>query len=95
MTYTVPMTTKPALTDHVSWRKVGQKAVLLDLESSEYYTFNETGSRLLELISDSRGAEEMAKVLCEEFEVAPAAAAADVRSFLARLGERGLLSPRA
>lgn len=91
MPYTVGMTTTPALADHVSWRKVGQEAVLLDLDSSEYFTFNGTGCRLLELISASRNIEQIVAALCGEFEVSASAAGADVKRFLARLGRHGLL----
>ena len=81
---------KEVLADHVSWRKIDDTAVLLNLESSEYYTFNATGCRLLELLAESAAPEKMADLLSEEFEVTPAAALADVRRFLFRLHENGL-----
>ena len=82
--------TKTALADHVSWRKVEDTAVLLNLESSEYYTFNAAGCRLLELLSDSQSPETMAGALSEEFDVSPETALADVKRFLSRLIKSGL-----
>jgi len=81
---------KMALADHVSWRRIDNKAVLLNLASSEYYTFNATGCRLLELISESKSLEEMAECLSVEFDVTPGAALADVRRFLSRLQDNDL-----
>lgn len=92
--YTLDMSsTKTALADHVSWRKVEDKGVLLNLESSEYYTFNATGCLLLELLARPQSPEALAERLSEEFEVAPAAALTDVKRFLARLRENGLARP--
>ena len=67
-----------------------ERAVLLNIANSEYYTFNATGCRLLELLPVSESPEKMADILSEEFDVSPAAALADVKRFLSRLRENGL-----
>lgn len=56
-------------------------------------SLNHTGACLWKALQQSRTEAELAGALLAEYEVEPAAAAADVRGFLVRLQEAGVLLP--
>ena len=62
---------------------------VMDLES--IYVLNPVASRIWELLRTPTTADRIADAVVNEFDVSPAAAAADVREFLETLGTRGLV----
>ncbi|AIA02567.1 lasso peptide biosynthesis PqqD family chaperone [Streptomyces noursei] len=65
--------------------------VLLDGISGEYWELNPTGGFVLTALLDGRPAEEIARTLCAEFEVAEDRATADVNGLLSALREARLV----
>lgn len=68
-------------------------SVLLHLETKYYFSLNETGTFLWRLLDKEDGTtgENMAKDLCEAYDVAPDRARQDVSEFLTNLNEQGLI----
>lgn len=63
------------------------------LEMNALITLNATGRCVWELLAEDRSAEDVAAAVTERFAVDPERTRADVRSFLAELGRKGLLEP--
>lgn len=67
------------------------ESVLLDLQSRRYYTLNETGTRIWQLLSEGRHESDIADVLTAEYEVTNEQARNHISSLLADLREDGLI----
>ncbi|MBI3298078.1 MAG: PqqD family protein [Elusimicrobia bacterium] len=78
---------------HVAWRKVADEAVILDLDTAQYYSLAGPGLRAWELLISGRSPAAAAAALDAEFEAPPGRIAADVAELLAALKKEGLLEP--
>lgn len=76
--------------DVVSTEIDEDESVLLSLETQQYYTLNETGSRIWELLSSGHDAEAIASAITEEWDTTHDEALEYVRSFLQELSDEGL-----
>ena len=65
---------------------------LLHLVTKRYYTLNETGCRVWELIQETSEVGRVAEVLHEEYEVELDEVTSFVRSFLGKLKAEGLVT---
>ena len=79
-------------------RDVGGQGLLVPIgakvrDMNAVITLNPAGRRIWELLAEDSTAEGLAAKIAREFGADPARARADVLSFLARLGELGLLEP--
>ena len=66
----------------VAAQVVDGEAVLLDIESGEYFSLNSVGSRIWELCDGTRSTAEIVLVICGEFDVAEDVATADAHEIL-------------
>lgn len=76
----------------VTWRKAGEEAVILNLETSEYYSANETGTFIWELLSSGRKPGKIAEALAAEYGITDEQAAADTEDFLKDLARLGIVT---
>ena len=67
------------------------ESVLLHLESQQYYSLNETGSRIWQLLTQGHSPDAIAATIAEEWATSETNALRHVRSFLQKLGEAGLV----
>ena len=70
-------------------------AVLLHLDNKFYYSLNESGSFMWQLIDKSGGSMTIASLvegLCENFDVSPDQARADAQDFIEDLAKEGLVT---
>lgn len=67
------------------------EAVLLDIESGEYFALNPVGSRIWELSDGTRSTAEIVSVICDEFDVAEDVAMADTHQILGELEKEKLV----
>jgi hypothetical protein len=67
------------------------EAVLLQLETKEYYRLNETGAAIWKGLERGLDVPAIVIALTEEFDIAPEAARMEVERVLVELRERGLL----
>ena len=81
-----------ARTENLSWRNVGEEAVILDLETSEYLTLNSTAAVLWEMLcaGPATSGDLVDRVLLD-FDVRHEEAEADVQSFIQSCLSRGLI----
>ena len=68
-------------------------AVLLNLQTKRYYSLNETGTRIWEMVQQTADEEAIVAVLLREYEVEEQMARAEVRRILDELIEAQLIVP--
>lgn len=76
----------------LSSRTVGGELVVLDFESSQYFTIRGSGIFLFKLLQEKRDREELLAALLARFDVEEAIARRDLDIFLSDLSGAGLLT---
>ena len=77
----------------VTWRKAGAEAVILDMETSEYYSANDTGTFIWERLSAGEKAGAIAAALAAEYGISEVQATEDTRAFLKALSKLKVVVP--
>lgn len=80
--------------EHISWRRVEEEAVLLNLNTSAYFSVNGVGARIWEKLGAGACPDEIQSEICREFSVEPAEAQRHVQDFIHDLCAKELLIPR-
>ena len=76
---------------NVAWRRVDAEAVLLNLDSSDYFSLNEAAALIWERLGKGDSLERIEAAVCAEYEVPPAAALKDIKALVKELTGKGLL----
>jgi hypothetical protein len=79
-------------TGQMSWRIIDGRVVVLDLAGAEYFTVNETGAAVWDLIVGGARRDDLVDALVERYGIDRATANDDVIAFIRTMRERGLLS---
>ncbi|MFH1618722.1 MAG: PqqD family protein [bacterium] len=69
----------------LAWRKVENEGVILNLRTSEYFSFNQAGTFIWELLCRGTAPASISRKLAEEFEINEGRAACDLEEFLRTL----------
>jgi hypothetical protein len=77
--------------DHVLVRELGDEAVLLDIESEEYFGLDDIGAAMWKALTTTSSVEEAYNGLLEEFEVETTILHQDLNQFVDRLTTTRLL----
>ncbi|MFI5350572.1 MAG: PqqD family protein [Elusimicrobiota bacterium] len=78
---------------HVAWRRVENEGVILDLNSSNYFSLNDVGVLIWEKLGSGESLESVQAAVCEEFDVPPDQALRDIKALVKELTGKGLLLP--
>jgi len=81
----------PQVSENVTWKKVGDNYVLLNLTDSNYYVLNETATVVFRGMLNGETAEQIAASLCEEYACSYEQAFADVTGVFQYLAQEKLL----
>ena len=81
-----------SVSKHVAWQRIGETAVLVDLQAARSFGLNPAGSLIWSLLPDNSLAQIVA-TLETEYHIDEETAAADASAFIAMLEERGLAVP--
>ncbi len=73
-------------------QQVDGDSVLLDIDSGEYFSLNEVGSRVWELCDGTRSLASIAEAICAQYEVQPSTALSDASELLESLAGAGLVA---
>lgn len=76
----------------VSERRIGGEVVILDLESSMYYTVGGSGAVLLDRLRSECTEDDLVATLLAEYDVDEPTARRDVRAFVSGLAGAGLVT---
>jgi hypothetical protein len=71
--------------------KIGDEIVLMTIESGKYFSINQVGSQIWEMIKKPVTAEDVCKELIQEYDVGMEQCLNDTLSFLDKLHHDGLL----
>lgn len=69
----------------------GGQTALMSVEHGSYYSLNEVGGRVWELLSEPRPLAEVSRIVAQEYEVATEQAERDVSAYVEQLLDEGLL----
>lgn len=72
-------------------QEVGGESVILDLKTERYLGMDEVGTRIWQVLMDSASIQAAYDALLAEYEVAPLQLEDDLREFIERLLENGLI----
>lgn len=75
----------------VLFRRFGEEAVLLDLDSEMYFSLNETGALMWEHLAAGRAPEEICTAMTDEFDVEAEQVEADLVVLVEALESAGLV----
>jgi hypothetical protein len=76
---------------YVSFSIVGQDSFLLNTRTNKYFSLEEVGTRLWELLKDGNLLKEAYQIILDEYEVDPAELEQDLLELLDQLMENGLV----
>ena len=82
------------LSDKVIFREIDGKGVLIDLDSGFYYSMNEVGCLIFNLIQEKRAPDRIREEIEMRFEVTPVEAEKDLEEFLGALEKEGIVISR-
>lgn len=85
------MSTYSLSADVVATQLDDDETVLLSLETQQYYSLNEAGSRVWELLAEEQTVDEIAEAITEEWDTDHEEARAYVQSFIGELCDEGLV----
>jgi len=75
----------------VLFRELDGEGVLLDLETEQYYTLDDIGVRMWQLLHENKEVELVVAPLLGEYDVDEATLRQDLAKLIARLSEAGLI----
>ena len=87
----VSLTDRAAMPAHVLVRFVDREAVLLNIETEQYFGLDETGTRMWQLVTGSPNIDAAFQELTAEFDVDPEVLRSNLKELLSRLVDSGLL----
>lgn len=66
----------------IVWREVDGEAVILNVDSSHYYTLNETGTRIWKMLKSGDSVSDIAALLSDEYGVSESKVKNDVNKLI-------------
>lgn len=88
----VTLETAFTIPDTVVFRELDGEAVLLNLDSGQYFGLNTVGTRIWQLLAEFRRPQAVLDALLTEFDVAPAELETDMLQLLEQLAAHGLIA---
>ena len=80
-----------AINPSVIYRELAGEFVLLNLQSGVYYGLDAVGSRVWQLLMDSRGIDDVCTTLLDEYDVSADTLRADIERLVGELTDKGLV----
>ncbi|HEX6975012.1 MAG TPA: PqqD family peptide modification chaperone [Vicinamibacterales bacterium] len=88
----VTLETAFEIPDAVVFRELDGEAVLLNLDSGQYFGLNAVGTRIWQLLAEAKRPQPIIDALLAEYEVSHAELESDVLALLGQLADRGLIA---
>lgn len=76
---------------NLAFRIIDGEAFIVDAEKQMLHNLNETGTRIWQLLEKGKTFDEIAEIICNEFEVSKKESEQDVKDFLKELKEKKLI----
>lgn len=84
----------PVRLDHVVWKVIDGKGILLNLESGAYFEANAVGLSIWEHCDGRTLLEPMAEAIAKKFRIGAGRVHRDIPPFIAELKRRGMITTR-
>lgn len=78
---------------NLTWRRISDEVIILDLDRSVYLALNQSAAVLWEKLADGATSDDLEQLLVAEFGVDVAHAQSDVAAFLASCERENLVQP--
>jgi len=88
---TLDQQTPPCQASGVVAQQAAGKWVLLDVKTGHYYALDEVAGRIWQLCDGKRSVQQIAEVVCEEYDTDGRAVGDDVAAFVSELAGESLL----
>jgi len=88
---TVRMPKAVSCSPDVLFRELDSEGVLLDLETERYYTLDDIGARMWQLLHEHEKTEPVVALLLDEYDVDENTLRQDLAGLITRLAESGLM----
>ncbi len=75
----------------VVYTNLGNEGVILNLRSKYYFTLNETGMQIWDLLTEGADEETIVAKLCDEYDVEPEACRRDLQELMRQFAAEGLI----
>ena len=75
----------------ISWKKVADETVVLNIDSGFYYVLDEVASSIWQMTIDHRDTDHIVSKVTQKYDVSLAACQKDILNFLKNLEDRGLI----
>jgi hypothetical protein len=85
------MSQRVQIPEQVMMREVGGEAVILNIETEQYFGLDEIGTRMWATLTSTGSVQQAIDLLLEEYEVEAERLASDIRGFIDALVAEGLL----
>lgn len=82
------------IAEHVTWKNLDTGIVLLDLNTSNYYTLNETASLICQGIIDGNGMDEIVNSIVREYDCSEDTCREDVQEQIQQLLKENLIEEK-
>ena len=82
---------KYKICENITWRKVDNETVVLNMETSEYYSANSTGAEIWELLDKKYPLKKIVDFIIHEYDINSKTAENNVTGFLKKLSELKLI----
>ena len=73
---------KYKICENITWRETSDEIVVLNLQTSEYYSTNSVGSQIWEFIAKTSSKNDIVDLLTQEYQITPKTAQKDINDFL-------------
>ena len=88
---TIPLPNRATPANHVLFRQLDNEAILLDLETGQYYGLNEVGCQLWQQLATNPDPHQALTTILANYNVAQDQLTQDIAQWLAELNAAGLL----
>lgn len=77
--------------DRIIWRRIDSETMILDLEKDIYYSLNDVGARIWELLDKGTSIKRINEIICEEYDVDDSTASKDIAKIIEKFGKEKLI----
>ncbi len=76
---------------NIAWQKMQEKIVLVSPQTMRIHILHGSGGSIWEYLKEARSEDELASMVCEEYDTTIEGAQKDIRSFLTKLKKEDLI----
>lgn len=87
----ISISSRPQRAEDLVWRKIEGEIVILTEDGQKIHTLNRVGGAIWEMADGSKNIDEIAKCICERFDVSPEQAQSGIIEFCTEMADENIL----